>query len=114
MLSFADFAGVQTFRYRQSSLFPEGGLPPCIGAGANLSAIRTPSHFAAGWGAFHLRSPTGGAAKGMPLYTSSPSSETPCNTPPSTLTGPGCCATAMQLIKIANGKIILFIAIVYV
>ena len=28
-------------------------------AGPKASALRTPSHFAAGWGAFHRRSPTG-------------------------------------------------------
>src|SRR5262249_38092339 len=33
------------------------------------SALRTPSQFAAGFGARHLKSPTGGAAKGTPLKT---------------------------------------------
>ena len=35
-----------------------------------VSAILIPSQGTTGWGAFHRSSPTGGAAKGMPLYTS--------------------------------------------
>src|SRR5580692_385563 len=33
----------------------------------NLSALRTPFQFFTGWGSFQRSSPTGGAAKGMPL-----------------------------------------------
>ena len=35
--------------------------------GANCFAAFTPCHGSTGCGAFHLRSPTGGAANGMPL-----------------------------------------------
>src|SRR5262245_20018323 len=45
---------------------PAGGAPAAHGA-PNASALRTPSHFAAGCGAFHRFSPSGGAANGMPL-----------------------------------------------
>ena len=48
MLSPSDLAGVQTFRYKQSSLKSEGEPQLCIGPGANLSAFNTPSHFAGG------------------------------------------------------------------
>ncbi len=46
-----------------------GGPPPrpCIQFAPNSAAWRTPVHGAAGWGGLHRRSPTGGAAKGMPL-----------------------------------------------
>jgi hypothetical protein len=37
--------------------------------GPNASALNTPSHFAAGCGGFHRFSPSGGAAKGIPLKT---------------------------------------------
>ena len=37
--------------------------------GPNASALRTPSHFTAGCGAFQRSGPTGGAANGMPLKT---------------------------------------------
>src|SRR5215831_12261422 len=97
-LSPADFALVHTFRYRQSSLRAgsRGGAGATAGAGAaprsppraprpgpprpkpagpdvhgapNASALRTPSHFAAGCGARHRFSPVGGAANGIPLNT---------------------------------------------
>ena len=47
---------------------PAGGAPAAHGA-PKASALRTPSHLAAGWGAFHRLSPSGGAANGMPLNT---------------------------------------------
>jgi hypothetical protein len=40
---------------------------PCIGLAENLSHFRTPAQFFAGWGAFQRKSPTGGAANGIPL-----------------------------------------------
>jgi hypothetical protein len=42
-----------------------------------------------GWGSFHLSSPTGAAANGMPLYieTSPSSDEVPIILPPSTVIG---------------------------
>src|SRR5436190_1386364 len=35
-------------------------------------AFRTPSQFATGWGSFHLRTPVGGCAKGIPLNIRTP------------------------------------------
>src|SRR3989441_6140735 len=83
-LSFGVVALVQTLAYRQSSLRagsrggaaagvcpgaaprPPTGAPAAHGA-PKASALRTPSHFAAGCGARHRFSPRGGAAYGMPL-----------------------------------------------
>ena len=88
-------AGRQTFRNRQSSEGAGGAGAPAGGGGPNRpcmqlapysAAWRTPVHRAAGWGGRHRRSPTGGAAKGMPLKETTPSSTTPCNSPPSTRT----------------------------
>src|SRR5215472_10048621 len=75
-------AAVQTLRYRQSSLDPpsiaflamnsalHGPNAPLLvwkQPAANLSAARTPFQSAASCGSRHRRSPTGGAANGMPL-----------------------------------------------
>src|SRR5213594_2639807 len=88
-LSFGELALVQTLAYRQSSLRagsrggaaaagacpgapplprPPAGAPAAHGA-PKASALRTPSHLAAGRGARHRLSPRGGAAYGMPLNT---------------------------------------------
>src|SRR5207342_931172 len=40
---------------------------PCIGLGPKESHFLTPFQWATGCGAFQRRSPTGGAAKGIPL-----------------------------------------------
>ena len=94
-------AGCQTFRYRQSSegdgspLAPAGGGGPnwpCMQLAPNVDASRTPSHGATGRGGLHLSSPTGGAAKGMPLNDTTPSSTTPCTWPLSTRTTTAVCA----------------------
>jgi hypothetical protein len=58
------------------------------------AAWRTPVHGAAGWGGRHRRSPTGGAAKGIPLKEATPSATTPCNWPVSTFTTGGVCVCA--------------------
>src|ERR1700676_1725773 len=75
----ADFAPVHTLRYRQSSLMGSFGIWnssdhmlkgkgfACMGLGPKLSHLRTPIQGFTGCGSFHLRSPTGGAAKGIPL-----------------------------------------------
>src|SRR6267142_2129578 len=80
-LSPDDFAVVYTFKYRQSSLIvvaerspPCGGNAPppaarCVQLAENVLAARTPLQLAAGFGACQRRSPTGGAANGMPLKT---------------------------------------------
>ena len=41
----------------------------CMQRAPNSVAFRTPSHDVGGCGGFHRRSPTGGAANGMPLKT---------------------------------------------
>ncbi len=46
---------------------------PLHGAGPNLSVRRTPSHGLTGCGGCHRKSPTGGAAKGMPRNARTPS-----------------------------------------
>ena len=68
----AALAGVQMFRYRQSSLVA-GGFSPgmetpfCMHAGANEVALRVPFHGATGCGSRQRSSPRGGAANGTPL-----------------------------------------------
>jgi hypothetical protein len=65
----------QTFKYRQSSLAGAGavaygeldGSGCCMHWGPKVSAFFTPLQAATGCGAFQRRSPTGGAANGMPL-----------------------------------------------
>ena len=65
-------AGVNTFRYRQSSdelATPneDGGCGQC---GAKLVAVRTPRQGAGGFGGCQRSAPTGGAAYGMPRNSS--------------------------------------------
>src|SRR6185295_484057 len=95
--SLADFAPVHTLRYKQSSLMGFFGIrnssdhmlkgtgSACMGLGPKLSHLRTPSQGFTGCGSFHLRSPTGGAAKGIPLnaYTSPEALITPDTRPAS-------------------------------
>ena len=73
-----------------------GGGPnrPCMQSAPNSAAWRMPVHGAAGWGGRHRSSPTGGAANGMPLNDSTPSSITPCTSPLSIRTTAGVCAAA--------------------
>src|SRR5688572_3185288 len=46
---------------------PRPPPPPAVHDGPNALALNTPSHLAAGCGAFQRFSPTGGAANGTPL-----------------------------------------------
>src|SRR5262245_6418987 len=84
------FAGVHTFRYRQSSLTPSGALKSfaaaasCMQLKANDDACFTPVHALTGCGAFQRSAPTGGAAKGMPLNDEMPFATTPATFPPVT------------------------------
>src|SRR6185295_19108485 len=55
----------------------------------NASAARTPFQATTDCGAFHRRSPTGGAANGMPLNTRTPFAVVPEIWPPSTATVSG-------------------------
>src|ERR1022692_2625410 len=114
MPSCGDFDGVQTFKYRQSSLVSgpgpaPGALIPCTHEGPNLTACRTPSHFAAGSGARQRRSPTGGGANGMPRETVKLPSTAPCTSPPSTFTAAGISSAQSAAAIIASSRI-LFIA----
>ncbi len=52
-------------------------VPACIQAGANEVAERVPSHGLSGCGSRHRRSPTGGCAKGTPLYATTALSSVP-------------------------------------
>src|SRR5208337_1245595 len=59
--------GVQTLRYRQSSLIAERGIPKscvsgCMHTAPDFVASRTPVHPAAAFGSRQRKSPTGGAA----------------------------------------------------
>src|SRR6187455_806595 len=87
-LAFGALAGVHTFRYRQSSLTGEE-LPcefaGCMHAFAKASAFLTPDQGWTGAGAFQRKSPTGGAANGIPLKIEMPSCATPLIAPPVTL-----------------------------
>src|SRR4051812_17532271 len=80
--------GAQTFRYKQSSLF---GLVIQVAvwehAGAKARAALTPFHGTTGCGLRQRRSPTGGAAKGIPKYSSSEPSSDPETIPAVTFTG---------------------------
>src|SRR4051794_39595451 len=79
LFSLGEIAPVHTFRYRQSSLMGSFGIKnsalhmlngageACIGLGLKASHFFTPVHGVGGCGTFHLNSPTGGAAKGIPL-----------------------------------------------
>src|SRR5205823_2571640 len=76
----SEVAGVHTLRERQSSLMPleRKLISPkrgsCMARGPNWSALRIPDQFVTGCGGFHRSSPTGGAAKGIPLKLRSPES----------------------------------------
>src|SRR5674476_296082 len=87
-LALADLAGVHMFRYRQSSL-TGAGLPcvfgACMQALAKASAFFTPDQGLTAAGAFQRKSPTGGAAKGMPLKIEMQDSATPLTSAPVTL-----------------------------
>ena len=76
--------GVKTFRYRQSSdvLATPNGDAGCAQCGAKLVAWRTPRQDAAGCGGCQRSAPTGGAAYGMPRYSSVPPAVAPCTAPP--------------------------------
>src|SRR5215467_10392836 len=56
--------------------------------GPNSAALRTPFHGATGFGAFHRKAPTGGAANGIPRKTRTPGEAvaTPSTTPLSVFT----------------------------
>src|SRR5579872_2561078 len=72
-----------------------GTKRPCMQSAPNSVAGRIPLHRTAGWGGRHRKSPTGGAAKGMPWYDATPPSTNPCNSPVSTRTTEGCCAAVV-------------------
>src|SRR5258708_4252910 len=68
--------------------------------GENLSAARTPSHFAASFGARQRRSPTGGPANGTPLKT-----RTSGNTPAVPVSDPCCTLTGSLIAPKAVPKV---------
>src|SRR4051794_12386661 len=93
----AVFAGVQTFRYKQSSLIAPCAMNSdvhglrvstmfCMQLAENVSALRTPGHAAAGCGARQRRLPMGGAANGTPLnaVTAGIDDAVPDSCPPAT------------------------------
>src|SRR5471030_3048890 len=99
-------AGFHTFKYKQSSLgVPTSGAASltngnCMQSGPYSLAERTPCHAVAGCGARQRKSPTGGAANGMPLNAMTPSCTLPRTTPVSRLASmPGDAAMASALQK---------------
>jgi hypothetical protein len=70
--------------------------------GLNSVAIFTPSHVAGGCAAFHRKSPTGGAAKGMPLNIRTLASllDAPATDPEPVLTGSGIEARETAAIRV--------------
>src|SRR5581483_441599 len=70
-------SAIQTFKYRQSSLDNSAALGAmnvgfCAHIGPNFVVSRTPGQGVTGCGSRHRRSPTGGAANGIPLNTAPP------------------------------------------
>src|ERR1700733_7722668 len=116
--------------YRQSSLGagPAGAPPlgaPSLGApplgapprprpppaplthvGLNSVAIFTPSHLTGGRATFQRKSPTGGAAKGMPLNMRTLASllDVPATDPESVLTGSGIAARQTAAIRVPRAR----------
>src|SRR6187397_1819546 len=69
------------------------------------SAARTPCQATTGCGAFQRSSPTGGAAKGMPLNTRTPFAAVPEIWPPSTATISGAADVEIEPTAIARAII---------
>src|SRR6185503_8725327 len=112
--------------YRQSSLGagpagapPLGATPlaapprpprpppaPLAHVGLNSVAIFTPAHLAGGCATFHRSSPTGGAAKGMPLNMRTLASvlDVPATDPESVLTGSGIAARETAAIRVPRAR----------
>ena len=86
------FAGTHTFSVKQSSLPPESRkfmspkTFPCMQCEPNSVALRPPSHFAGATGGFQRRSPTGGAAYGIPRNTRTAPSTLPSAIPEAVFT----------------------------
>ena len=112
-------AGVQTFRYRQSSLVGgESGRSTetlfgtrlrwdgCTQTLPNASARRTPSHRGGACGGFQRSSPTGGAANGIPLNARTPDGRvTPETRPLSVPTGSGIAAGVLTAAAAARATV---------
>src|SRR5262249_34714105 len=79
----AILAGRQTLRVRQSSDF--GTLSVCMQAGPKRLASFTPAQASTGLGTRQRRSPTGGAAYGIPFQLITAPAATPPTDPPSTI-----------------------------
>src|SRR5689334_711011 len=107
--SLAAFAGVQTFKYRQSSLTPSGEpmnlsmFGSCMQAGAYAVVFLTPLQATTACGFFQRSSPTGGAPNGIPLNDATPFAAVPSTCPPVTRTVVTCAfaATLSALSKAA-------------
>src|SRR4030095_13883552 len=101
--SVAVLAGVHTDAYRQSSLSAalrntmSGNGVVWIHRFPNASALRTPVHLAAGWGAAQRSLPTGGIAYGMPRNARTPAilPVVPSSTPVAIRTWSGACTGVM-------------------
>src|ERR1043165_194594 len=78
----SEVAEVQMLRYRQSSLDSGASPGPWTQGSANAEVCLTPLQGMTGCGAFQRRSPTGGAANGIPLKAATPLSTVPRTVPP--------------------------------
>jgi hypothetical protein len=74
--------------------------------GLNSVAIFTPSHLTGGCAVFHRKSPTGGAAKGMPLnmYTLASVLDVPATDPESVLTESGIAARETTASRVSRAR----------
>jgi len=92
------FFGVHTLSVRQSSDWPaaygsiSGYGCPCGQLRPSRSALSTPLQGAAGCGGFQRSAPTGGAAYGTPVKSSTPAVSTPSSAPVSIVTRGGAVA----------------------
>src|SRR5690242_12633318 len=85
---------------------PRPPAAPLAHVGLNSVAIFTPSHLAGGCAAFHRKSPTGGAAKGMPLNIRTLASwlDVPATDPELVLTGSGIAAKETAAIRVPRAR----------
>src|SRR5688572_9946232 len=77
----SEVAEVQMLRYRQSSLDSAAAPVPWAQGSAKAEVCLTPLQGMTGCGACQRRSPTGGAAKGIPLKAATPLSAMPRTVP---------------------------------
>src|ERR1700733_13060712 len=85
---------------------PRPPAAPLAHVGLNSVAVFTPSHLTGGCASFHRKSPTGGAAKGMPLNMRTLASwlGVPATDPESVLTGSKIAARETAPIRVPRAR----------